>query len=198
MMTWVSIKENLIVVGIFTGILFPLRLVFYHYLSSYWLGSFGIVTAITLTILYLSNKGKLGSIGGMIIRRFYKRARGKSGIGAIIFSIFFIYFCSLIIAGCTYADQQATKELINLLSKKSIHDIPTLMQERQTYSIESVIVGLIVMLTPNQLSFVGIKTINELSNGWMLSFFTVDLAEAIEVLGLMFYLRYSGVLKIAR
>ena len=130
MKAWESAKEYLITIGIFSGILFPLRLIFYHFLSNYWLGSFGLITGITLGLLYLAKKGKLGKIGTILITRFYKRAKGKSGIGAIAFSCFFIYFCALGIIGCTYANETMVKTEQTDLNQKGIHTINDAISKR--------------------------------------------------------------------
>lgn len=199
MVSWVSVKEYAITAGFFTGILFPLRLLFYHYLSSYWLGTFGLVSIITLSILYLAKKNRLGEFGNIIIRRFYKRAKGKMGLGEIAFSLFFIYFCSLMIYGSTYGNDIQVQQAKERLHHEGINNIQQLSKAPlPDMGIGDYFISLIVFLTPNQYSFTAIKLTNQLSSGWLLSFFTVDLAETIEVLGLMFYLRYTKVLEIGK
>lgn len=199
MVSWVSIKENLITVGFFTGILFPLRMLFYSYLSSYWIGSFGIITAVTLTLLYLAKKGKLGKFGNIIIRRFYKRAKGKSGIGAIIFSSVIIYLSLLVIISCTYASHNEITLVKSTLKDggiNSIHDF--ISKPLPQASWEEYIAAEFIVLTPNPLGAAIWKTVNQMTNGWILSILTVEVIEVIEALGLTLYLRYTKVLEIGK
>src|SRR5690348_12893026 len=115
-----DILESLLVFGIFTGILLPMRLLFYDYLSHYWIGSFGLTSAFVFTIFYLSKKGKLGKIGIMIINKLQKRAKGKLGKVMIVFCIFNIYFWSLAVSGAIYGNDEAA---IKELQSKGITDI---------------------------------------------------------------------------
>jgi hypothetical protein len=64
-----NILEGLIVFGVMTGILLPARLLFVSYISSDWFGSFGIITIISVTMIVLTKKGKLGRFGEMFERQ---------------------------------------------------------------------------------------------------------------------------------
>ena len=67
-----GIFESLIVFGIMTGLLLPARLLFVEFVSDDWLGSFGIITAISMSVIILAKKQKLGFFGSMLERQIYK------------------------------------------------------------------------------------------------------------------------------
>src|SRR5574338_455307 len=98
-----SIKDNLIVFGIFTGILLPLRLVFYNFLHDHWLGTFGVTSIVVFSLFYMSSKGKLGYVGNIIIEKIQNRAKGKLGMALIIQSIILMWLSIMIILGSNYA-----------------------------------------------------------------------------------------------
>ena len=75
-----GIFESLIVFGIMTGLLLPARLLFVEYVSDNWFGSFGIITVISISIIILAKKQKLGFFGPMLERQIYKFQKGKRGI----------------------------------------------------------------------------------------------------------------------
>ena len=184
-----DIKESLLVFAIFTGTLLPLRLVFYDYLSHYWLGSFGLTSLFVFGIFYLSKKGKLGKIGVMIIHKLEKRAKGKLGKFVICFSAIAIYFWSLAVSGSLYGDDDVA---LKQLQSQGITDIKTLEQKgNNNVQAKNIPLYLLVLFTPNDVSRMGFKVMNELSNGWVLTFGSVILIDEIEVLALGLYLRYK-------
>lgn len=184
-----DLKESLLVFGIFTGTLLPLRLVFYDYLSHYWLGSFGLTSAFVFTIFYLSKKGKLGKIGKMIIHKLEKRAKGKLGKFIICFSIGAIYFWSLAVSGSLYGNDEKAMNQLNSIGVKDMQSLET--KTGNTIDPKQVPLALLVLFTPNDVSRMAFKVMNELSNGWVLTFGSVFLIDEIEVLALALYFRYK-------
>jgi len=55
-------KESIIVFGVLTGILLPVRLVFVNYFSDDWFGSFGLISIISIAIVILAKKTKTRKI----------------------------------------------------------------------------------------------------------------------------------------
>ena len=72
--------ESLIVFGVMGGILLPARLLFVEFVSDDWLGSLGVISAISLAIIILAKKNKLGVFGTMLERQIFKFQHGKRGI----------------------------------------------------------------------------------------------------------------------
>ena len=188
-----SIKENLLVFAVFMGLILPLRLLFYEYLHSYWLGSVGLFSGILFLIFYLSNKGKLGSIGKILTRKITQRATGKLGISFILGSIIAIYLCSIAILGSTYADPQIVNMVQTQMQKQGIHDMKSMVEQPLPKpTLTQLLVSILVIMTPDPISFAMFKGVNDLSNGWLLSLFTVILIEEVEVLGIVLFLRYRN------
>ena len=75
-----GILESLIVFGVMTGLLLPARLLFVEYISDNWFGSLGIISAISILVIILARKKKLGFFGPMFERQMYKFQKGKRGI----------------------------------------------------------------------------------------------------------------------
>ena len=74
----VDLIEGLIVFAFITGVLLPVRLFFVTYVSDNWFGSFGIISAISISMIILAKKGKMGKLGQMIERQIEKYHRGKN------------------------------------------------------------------------------------------------------------------------
>jgi len=51
-----------------TGLLLPVRLLFVTFVFDSWIGSFGVISVISISILILAKKGKLGEFGNMFQR----------------------------------------------------------------------------------------------------------------------------------
>ena len=79
-----DIKEKFIVLAVITGIFLPVRLLFYTYISSHWLGSFGLVSAVSVLMYVLVKKKKLGWFGVLFEKQMGRITKGKAG--KIVFS----------------------------------------------------------------------------------------------------------------
>ena len=75
-----GIFESLIVFGVMTGLLLPARLLFVEYVSDNWFGSLGVISAISISLIILVKKKKLGVFGAMFERQIYKFQKGKRGL----------------------------------------------------------------------------------------------------------------------
>lgn len=69
----------MVVAIVVTGIFLPVRLLFYTYVSQYWLGSLGLVSAIAILLFVLVRKKKLGRFGKLFEKQMSKSAHGKLG-----------------------------------------------------------------------------------------------------------------------
>lgn len=69
--------ETLIVFGTITMILFPIRLLFVTYITDNWFASFGIIAAISLTMVFLAKRNKMGKFGELFVRVMRKWNSGK-------------------------------------------------------------------------------------------------------------------------
>lgn len=83
-----DIYESIIVFGIMTGLLLPVRLLFVTFVSDNWIGSFGVISVISISIIILTKKGKLGKFGNMFQRQIEKLLRDKRKILVYVESVF--------------------------------------------------------------------------------------------------------------
>ena len=81
------------------GLLLPARILFVQYVSDDWFGSAGIISIISISVIILAKKQKLGFFGPMLERQIYKFQKGKRGILIFGESVFLLILLgSMIIA----------------------------------------------------------------------------------------------------
>ncbi|MFQ5496679.1 MAG: hypothetical protein ACE5DU_02195 [Nitrosopumilus sp.] len=97
-----DIFESLIVFSVMAGALLPARLLFVEYVSDSWIGSVGIISAISISIIILAKKKKLGFFGPMLERQIFKFQKGKRGLVVVGESVFVL----LILGGMIFAIDQ--------------------------------------------------------------------------------------------
>jgi len=69
--------ETLIVFGVITTILFPIRLIFVTYVSDNWFASFGLIAVISLALVVLAKRNKMGKFGPLFVRVMKKWNTGN-------------------------------------------------------------------------------------------------------------------------
>lgn len=190
-------KEKLITGLFFTGIFLPIRLLFYSFVSQWWIGSFGLITGVLILVMYLSHKNKLGKIGIIVNRQINSFSKGKYGKVSLIYLVFMIYLYSMFIYGVENPSERK-EEFLNTLEAEGITDLESASQaENIGWSGPGASLGilfsLIIILVPNSIGFALYSIINDWTNGWMLHFATVFLIESLEALGLVIYFRYRKV-----
>jgi hypothetical protein len=83
--------EYIIVIAIFTAVIIPSRLLVIYLFNDNWIGTIGVLTAVTAAILGLAHKGKLGKFGPMYIRFLNRLHRGRHSKYVYIMSgLFFV------------------------------------------------------------------------------------------------------------
>ena len=171
-----DLKEKMIVGGIMPGIFLPVRVLFYTYVSQYWLGSFGLVSAIALLMFVLTKKNKLGWFGVLFQKQMSKITRGKIGAAAFVITI----FCVLYFGGSLLLIQKGnTTYAIEKTQIESIMKKDTL--------INYVITG-----NENNLDFIPATVfaiMNDMTNGWILHFHTVIFVGELEALAVLIFYR---------
>lgn len=190
-----DLKEKFLTGGILTSIFLPLRLIFYHYVSPYWLGSFGLLTGIMVLLFYLSKKNKLGPLGHIITKQINRIAKGKLGVVAIILSTFVLYFYGNMIYGIENPPDYAVQYVRVLLYQENITSMQTVVersleQPEKPYDPDSILAALFMLFIPDDFGYGLYYSMNKVSEGWLLHFITVVFIQQIEVLGLVVYFRY--------
>jgi hypothetical protein len=191
-----NILEGLIVFGVMTGILLPARLLFVSYISSDWFGSFGIITAISVTMIVLTKKGKLGRFGEMFERQINKLQKGKRAKIVYGQSIIFL----LILGGTIFAIEQGNSTYVDMKNQileehEEFADPKELLAKTEQLEAQDWVFGVLglflaIFIAFPQLSAV-LAVLNESFDGWVLHFYTVAFVEYLELFGILIYFRYS-------
>ena len=196
-----EMKEALIVGTVMTGILLPVRLVFYNFVSDNWFGSLGLISLITALMIFAVKKGWLGKFGEIFERQMYKIHHGKRRIIAYsmiaFWSVGFFVICMAIEQGnTTYVYQ---KELIlaelGMTEQATPEDFRDAMSELENPSVGDVAqssADLMYLLFFDFGTFAAfIATIDHLVGGWYLHFATVFLVENLEVIGVLIFYKLT-------
>jgi len=191
-----GIFETLIVFGIMTGLLLPARLLFVEYVSDNWFGSFGIITVISISIIILARKQKLGFFGPMLERQIYRFQKGKRGI--LVFGESFVL---LVLLGSTifaieqgnslYSDQKLQNNKNLSSNSVQVHVLETTKDWTAIDWANGYLIGTVSMITDFPAMSAAIASIDEASGGWLLHFYTVGFVEYAELLGILILYRIS-------
>lgn len=188
-----DLKEKLIILSVTTGIFLPLRIIFTAYVSDYWLGSIGIVSAIGLLFVYLIKKNKLGGFGKIFVKQMKKTIGGKTGKYVIGFSILFlIYFGSSL-----YLIDRG--DSVYLQDKEIFYSI---IISEQEFKVENIPIeklkgpepffGLDNLLWLSSFEYglsIAYAVMNDATDGWLSHLIVVIFVEQLEVLGLLYFYR---------
>lgn len=190
-------KEKLITAAFFTGVFLPIRLFFYSFVSDVWIGSFGLITAVLVTIMYLAHKNKMGKLGVIVNRQVHSFSKGKLGLMSIISLVLVIYIYSLFIYGVEFPPETRKAEFLEVLETEGVTDIESLSNSKNIgwsgpAASYGILFSLLIMLIPNSIGFALYSIINDWTDGWMLHFATVFLIESLEALGLILYFRFRN------
>jgi len=176
-------------------VLLPIRIIFVRYVADDWLGSFGLITAFSLLILYLSRKNKLGWFGRAFNRQMFKVHKGKRRI--FVYSqlaIGFIFFAGTIYAiglGDSYYALEKTM-VIESLEFKNIDQFVEKSQEdiRLRDLPLAIMVFFYIVLFRFDLFAIMLASLNEITEGWVMHFATVFLVEDVELIGILFLTKF--------
>ena len=195
-----GIFESLIVFGAMTGILLPARLLFVEFVSDDWLGSLGVISAISIAIIVLAKKKKLGFFGVMFERQLYKFQKGKRGLVVFGESIFLL----LVLGGMIFAIEQGNSTFSHL-KMETTQNLPATENPDQILKMTDKINNqdwlMGFLMTP--VTFVTefpkmsaiIASIDQRLDGWLLHFYTVGFVEYLELFGILVFYRLSFRLK---
>ena len=187
-------KEFAIVGALMTLVLLPVRLVFVEFVSDSTIGSLGVISVISISIVILAKKKKLGGFGQMFERQMFRLTRGKKRIFVVTmmsFSlVYFVFSVTAIEFGNTiYANEK------NLIKEQVL----------QEYGLDFEDIGSVVsVINPEKIAngipeysqalFFHFKAqaitqaiINDFSNGMIQHFHLVFLVEEIEIIGVFVF-----------
>ncbi len=110
-MNFGDLREKCILVGVSAGIFLPFRLLAGQYFAEHWLGNLGFATAVSILMIYLAKKNKLGRFGEILNNQVRKAVWGKSARLIILVLLgFMVYFGTVIVlvnqGNTAYADDK--------------------------------------------------------------------------------------------
>ena len=189
-------KETFIVGIVLILIYLPVRLVFYNFVSQAWIGSLGVLTCISVALVYLSEKNKLGKFGKMFQTQNMKIHRGKRKY--IIYSMLALKLFFLL--NIIYAIEIANTEYIETKTEvaaivpnyKNIEEYKNELKDvkPQDYLLALGAVVWVYVYHYDVLASM-ISIFNDQSNGWYMHFTTIAFIELLEIAGLMVWYRYK-------
>lgn len=178
-----------------TGLLLPARLLFVEYVSDNWFGSLGIISAISILVIILVKKKKLGFFGPMFERQMYKFQRGKRGLLVIGESLFLLLILgSMIFAidqgNSVYSDLKL-QTMVNSPSTSSEQILESAKQwDASDWFIAFLMVPVAFLTAFPQMSAV-IASVDQSLDGWLLHFYTVGFVEYLELFGILIFYKIS-------
>jgi len=188
--------ESIIVFSFMAGVLLPASLLFVQYVSDNWLGSFGIISILSLSVIILVKKKKLGSFGPMFERQMYKFQKGKRGI--LVFGESF--FILLLLGGMIFTIHQGNS-VSSDLNDSSLNSIISgssteyVLDSVNDWGIEDWLYGFLMapvgFLTAFPQMSIVIASIDQRFDGWLMHFYTVGFVEYVELLGVLIFYKLS-------
>lgn len=191
-----EIVETLIVFAVMTGLLLPVRLLFYTYVSTHWFGSFGLVSAISVLMVLLVKKKKLGRFGQMFENQMRKVQRGKRRLIAYGQAALFL----ILLGGTIVAIELGNSIYLDIKTRllehlEGIDNPQQMLAESKKMTPQDWITGfagfvLAIFFAFPQISAL-LAILNEMYNGWLLHFYTVALVETLEMTGILIFYRIT-------
>ena len=191
-----EIVETLIVFAVMTGLLLPVRLLFYTYISTHWFGSFGLVSAISVLMVVLVKKNKLGRFGQMFENQMRKVQRGKRkilayGQATLMLLLLGGTIIAIDLGNSTYLDIKT--QLLQQL--EGIDNPQKMLAESKKMTVQDWVAGfagfvLAIFFAFPQISAL-LAILNEMYDGWLLHFYTVALVETLEMTGILIFYRLT-------
>jgi len=192
-----DIKEKLIFLAITFCIFLPVRLLFYNFVSDWWVGSFGAITLVMILMLFLTKHNKLGYLGRIWKKQILKISKGKLGIIIIIQSIFFItMFSSIVWLTDVNRNTVETSELKDEIAKKGIDDLQSMgsalaFQDWRILLLPETWVQMYIFYSENPQKVGQLyAVIDDFSYGFHQHLNIVWLVEELETLAFVLYFRY--------
>lgn len=190
--------EVMLSVALFTAIFLPVRFLFYTYVSSYWLGSAGVISAIMFVLWYFSYKNpKLGYVGKILLKEMNWLQSGRKAKAVMMWAGITLTFLgswiTLSIMGDTVYVE--TKEMLaaNLPEDSRTITPDAAIEQLQKQSPQDILTnmmaGFAVMFSRIDFLTSVVALVNDMSSGWIMHMMTVFFVEEIEGLTIFFLYR---------
>ncbi len=191
-----NLKETLIVFSVMTGIFLPVRLFFVSYVSDNWFGSFGIISIISILILILTRKQKLGVFGKMFQRQMNRLHSSRFAKFVYFQKIIILLAFGVLIFSIEMGNSSYFEEKQNLLEQTTqISDHGLEFDPEIEFTIERIAMGMLLSVFVFVFEFPlfagAFAIINDLFDGWILHFYTVVFIEQLEIFGILLFFRFT-------
>lgn len=187
-----SRTEMLIVAIVMASVLIPARLVAILVLGESWIGSIGILTAVTLFVMIGSKKGWLGWFGNMFINTIVKIQKGRRRY------VFYIEasFIFILMGGALFIINEGettynhlTIQVREELAEMNITTTEDVMEMSEEISPEQQMEALAKMpsMFINEFATIAVTAalVNEMMGGWYKYFAALVLIENVEIIGFL-------------
>ena len=176
------------------GILLPVRLLFVLFVSDNWFGSFGIISAVSVVVLVLVKKKKLGEFGNMFQRQIEKLLKGKRKILVYSECVFVLVLLGTMIFAINQGNSAFIEMQDQFLVSQEIDHPENLLEQTSNWNVYDWLYGFAVaplafITAFPQMSAV-IASIDAALGGWLLHFYTVGFVEYAEFLGILMTYRF--------
>jgi len=192
-----DIQEKAIFITVTLGIFLPARIFFYTYVSTWWVGSFGIITIILVLMLYLVKKEKLGYVGRVWKKQIMRISKGKLGIFTICSLLFSITALTTIVwITDMNRNTEEMETVIKLLKEQEgvegLFDLysPERLQRMANADPDSWFKAIEILYKHPQTLGIMYAVIDDMTYGYHQHFNIVWLIEALESLCFVIYFRY--------
>ncbi len=191
-----NLREILIVFSIMTSIFLPVRLFFVSYVNDNWFGSFGLISAISILILILTRKQKLGVFGKMFQRQMNRLHSSRFLKFTYLQSIIVLLTFGALIFSIEMGNSYYLEEKQNLLEQTTqISNHGLEFNTEIEFTIGSIVMGMLMSVFAFIFEFPlfagAMAIINDVFDGWILHFYTVAFIEQLEIFGILLFFRFT-------
>jgi len=176
------------------GILLPARLLFVEFVSDDWLGSFGVISVLSILIIVLAKNKKLGFFGDMLERQIFKFQKGKRGILIFAESAFLLVILGTMIFAIDQGNS-AYNEQKMIYIPESIDQKEHLIESAKNMTPSDWIFGTLMapvgFVTAFPQMSAAMASIDYRLDGWLMHFYTVGFVEYLELVGILLYYKIS-------
>ena len=174
------------------GILLPARLLFTEFVSDDWLGSLGVISAISLSVIILAKKNKLGFFGPMLERQIFKFQKGKRGILIIAESTVLLVILGTMIFAIGYGYALNSDQKIESLPESNHNQIVESVENMTPADwVFGAVMAPVGFVTAFPQMATAMASIDHKMDGWLMHFYTVGFVEYLELVGILIYYRIS-------
>lgn len=176
------------------GVLLPARLLFTEFVSDDWLGSLGVISAISLAVIVLAKKNKLGFFGPMLERQIFKFQKGKRGILIFAESAFLLVVLGTMIFAIDQGYSQHSEQK-NMYISETVYQPNHVLESAKKMTPSDWIFGTLMAPVGFVMAFpqmsAAMASIDQSMDGWLMHFYTVGFVEYLELVGILLYYRIS-------